>query len=165
MGREIQSGMGDGWRVSGPIVGSTEFAAKVLSDIAAVDETVRNNISVKDVMVPLKPSLADLIGVTSAVLGLEPWEFEQQPRRRGPALARRVITYLWVQRFKQPQIEIVRHFCLSTGAVSRWYSKAVIEINEIEPLCDDVVSRLPQKDAKEKKEAVERRVRFNLKMN
>jgi hypothetical protein len=133
-----------------------------LSDIAAVDETVRNNISVNDVIAPPKPSLAELISVTSAVLGLEPWEFEQQPRRRGPALARRIVTYLWVQRFRQSQIEIVRHFCLSTGAVSRWYSKAVREINEIEPLCDDVVSRLPQKDAKEKMAEVERRVRYNL---
>jgi REP element-mobilizing transposase RayT len=162
MGREIQSGFGDGWRISGPIVGSQEFAAKVLSDIDAVDQTTRTHISLKDVAQPKTPNLNELIGVTSAVLGLEPWEFEQQPRRRGPALARRIITYLWVQKFNRPQIEVVRHFCLSTSTVFRWYSKALREVNKIDPLCDAIISRLTVKEGAETPKENEARIRFNL---
>ena len=60
------------------------------------------------------------------------------------------MTYLWVQRYKQPQIALVRRLCVSTGAVSRWYSKSVREITEIESLCDEVVSNLPEKKRKTK---------------
>ena len=161
MGREIQAGFGDGWRISGPILGTKAFAAKVLSDIASMDET-SINVSASDVLVPDKPSLEELIGVTCAVVGLEPWEFEQRPKGRGPALARRITAYLWVQRFKQPQIELVRHFCVSTGAVSRWVSKAVRESVEMEQICEEVVSNLPNKKGKAKKEEPDRRTRFNL---
>ena len=162
MGREIEAGFGDVWRISGPILGNKEFAAKVLSDLASMDEVARTNLSASDVIVPDKPSLEELIGVTCAVVGLKPWEFEQRPKRRGSALARRIIAYLWVQRFQQPQIALVRHFCVSTGAVSRWVSKAVREIAEIEPICDDVVANLPNKNEKAKTEDPDRRTRFNL---
>ena len=88
--------------------------------------------------------------MTCAVVGLEPWEFEQQPKRRAPALARRIVTYLWVQRFKQPQIACAKRLCVSTGAVSRWYSKAIREVTDLETLCDEVVSNLPKETAKTK---------------
>jgi REP element-mobilizing transposase RayT len=161
MGREIQSEFGDGWRVSGPILGSKAFATKVLSDIVSMDETVARNVSASDVVVEETPSLEELIGVTCAVVGLEPWEFEQQPKRRGPALARRIVTYLWVQRYRQPQIRLVRHLCVSSGAVSRWLSKAVGERVEIEATCDEVVLNLPKK-RRTMKEKVSRGTRFNL---
>jgi hypothetical protein len=100
--------------------------------------------------------------VSPNILGLEPWELEQQPRRRRPALARRIITYLWVQKFNQPQIEVVRHFCLSTSTASRWYSKAVREINKTEPLCDAIISRLPVTEGPTNQNDNEARMRFNL---
>lgn len=166
MGRQIQSGFGDGWRVSGPIVGGEAFAAKVLSDIADIDGAEAHKVSVNDVPTMEKPALSDLISVTSSVLGLEPWEFEQQPRRRVPALARRIITYLWVQRFKQPQMDIVRHFCQSSSTVSKWFTKAVSEVNEIDAICDTVISLLPlpRKTSKEKTKQKGDRVRFNLQL-
>ena len=163
-GREIQSGFGDGWRISGPIVGSREFAAKVLSDLDDVDQTTRAHVSLKDVARPQTPELTELIGMTSAVPGLEPWEFEQQPREHRPALARRIITYLWVQKFNQPQIEVVRHFCLSPSTVSRWYSKAVREIDKIEPLCEAIISRLPITEVLNSQKENEARMRFNLQL-
>ena len=150
MGREVQAGLGDGWRVSGPILGSKAFAAKVLSDITSMDESAARVVTASDIVVSTPPTLEELISVTCSVVGLEPWEFEQQPKRRVPALARRIVNYLWVQRYKQPQIALVRRLCVSTGAVSRWYSKSVREITEIESLCDEIVSNLTEKKRKTK---------------
>ena len=162
MGREIQAGLGDGWRVSGPILGSQAFAAKVLSDITNMDESARA-VSASEIIPLTPPPLEELIGVTSSVLGLEPWEFERQPKRRVPALARRIVTYLWVQRYRQPQIGVARRLCVSTGAVSRWYAKAVREITEIEPLCDEVVSNLPEKNRKTEAKG-DQGTRYNLQL-
>ena len=142
MGREIESGVGDGWRISGPIVGSKEFAAKVLNDISELDDIERQNISVSKADIPKAPTLPELIGATCVVLNLEPWEFEDQAKRRLPALARRIVAYLWVKRYKRPQIDIARHLNVTTGAVSRWYAKAVNQINEIDSTCDLVASSI-----------------------
>lgn len=163
MGREVQAGLGDGWRVSGPILGSKAFTAKVLSDITSMDESAARVVSATDVIVPTPPTLEELIGVTSSVVGLEPWEFEQQPKRRVPALARRIVTYLWVRRYNQPQIALARRLCVSTGAVSRWYSKAVREIPQIESLCDEVISNLP-KTKRKTKAKTDHGTRYNLQL-
>ena len=97
MGREVESGFGDGWRISGPIVGDKEFAAKILSDISEIDEAQRRNVTVSKSDMPETPPLPELIGATCIVLNLEPWEFDNQPKRRQPALARRIVAYLWVK--------------------------------------------------------------------
>ena len=62
MGRAVASGFGDGWRISGPIVGSKEFTAKVLSDISKRDEAERQNVSVSKAEVLKAPTLPELIG-------------------------------------------------------------------------------------------------------
>jgi hypothetical protein len=59
----------------------------------------------------------------------------------GPDLARRIITYLWVQKINQPQIEVARHF--------------LSEYKHIEATCEkDEVKKNPRK-----KEAP---IRYNL---
>jgi hypothetical protein len=68
--------------------------AKVLNDIAEIDEKERTNVAVSKNELPETPSLPDLIGATCISLNLEPWKFEDQPQRKRPALARRNITYL-----------------------------------------------------------------------
>jgi hypothetical protein len=161
MGRAVQSGLGDGWRVSGPILGSEGFAAKVLSDITETDAAAKAVSSAE--IVPLAaPALDDLIDAVCAVLDLERWAFDQRPKCRASAAARRIIAYLWVQRFKQPQVHLVRHLCVSTGAVSRWYAKAVREISEIEHLCDAAASRLPERDVKAK--SLKQGTRYNIQL-
>jgi REP element-mobilizing transposase RayT len=162
MGREVQSGLGDGWRVSGPILGSKAFAAKVLSDITSMDATAKA-VSSSDIVPLTAPDLDDLIDAVCAVLNLERWEFDQQPKCRAAAAARRIVAYLWVQRYKQSQTALARRLCVSTGAVSRWYSKAVREITEIEHLCEEAISRLPEKKQKKTKTA-KRTTRYNLQL-
>ncbi len=163
MARKTQTGIGDGWRLSGPIVGSEQFAAKVLADIASLDSVDTRMGELDKMPVEEAPPLDDLIGATCAVLNIEPWEFQDQPKRRLPALARRIIVWLWVQRYHRPQIEICRHLRVSTAAVSRWYSKAIAEINEIEPMCDMVVSTLAAKPIKPgSSKTGERRIRYTF---
>jgi hypothetical protein len=162
MGREVQSGLGDGWRVSGPILGSKAFGAKVLSDITSMDATAKA-VSSSDIIPLRAPDLDDLIDAVCAVLDLDRWGFDQQAKCKAPALARRIVAYLWVQRYKQPQTALARRLCVTTGAVSRWYSKAVREITEIEHLCDEAISRLPEKKPKKTKTA-NRTTRYNLQL-
>lgn len=140
----FQQALGDGWRISGPIVGSDQFAAKVLEDIVSHDQqAARLSGKVKVGRGVERPSLKEVIGVTCAVVGVEPWEFEQQPKIRRSVLARQVITWLWVQSYGGKQIEIARELDAKTSAVSRWYGRAVQQIVELEPYCDEVQSKFP----------------------
>jgi putative transposase len=142
--RRFQQGMGDGWRLSGPIVGSDRFQAKVLEDICAMDEQAA---SLDECLVAVEPrqegTLDELIAVTSAVVGLEPWEFEEQPKRRKCALARQLIVWLWVKRFAGRQIDVARKLNTSTAAVSKWYGRAVQKRVELDALAEKVLSKMP----------------------
>jgi hypothetical protein len=142
--RRFQAAIGDGWRISGPLVGSDAFAAKVLADIKAVDAQVSEvGGKIKVGRGVERPSLDELIAVTCSVAGVEPWEFEQQPKRRKPALARRLITLLWVHRFKGGQIEIARKLNASTSAVSKWHGRAVEQMPQLDALCDQILEQFP----------------------
>jgi hypothetical protein len=138
--RRAQKGLGDGWRISGPILVSEKFAAKVLSDIGEVDDQTKLGDVVKVTRGEALPELSDVIAITCSVVELEPWEFEQRPRIRRSMLARRVITWLWVRRFHGRQIDIARHLRVSSSVVARWYGEAVRRITDFEPICDRVES-------------------------
>jgi hypothetical protein len=138
------------------------FAAKVLSDIAEIDEQERRNVTVSPKDLPETPSLPELVGAVCITLNLEPWEFEDQPQRRRPALARRIITYLWVKRYKKAQIDIARHLNVTTGAVSRWYAKAVRTITDIEPICDMIEQSLSRDGQPHSASQNDISIRYNL---
>ena len=93
-------------------------------------------------------------------MGVEPWEFEQQPQRRLSAKARKVIVWLWVNRYGGKQIEVARKLSASTAAVSKWYTRAVTGIGELEVLCDRVVEQLPSLLARKGEPQT---IRYNLK--
>jgi putative transposase len=142
--RRFQQAVGDGWRISGPVVGSDQFQAKVLEDICKIDEQAASMGGHLELPDPKqRPTLDELIAVTSAVMGLEPWEFEQQPKRRPCAMARQLIVWLWVRKFGGRQIDVARKLETSTAAVSKWYGRAVKKSVELEPILDDILSRIP----------------------
>ncbi|MBN2801719.1 MAG: transposase [Deltaproteobacteria bacterium] len=157
--RRFESAVGDGWRLSGPVVGSDQFAAKVMNDLHQLDKQVVNGIHVKSAKHRQRPELSELVGVTCAELGIEPWEFEAQPKKKGPALARRIIVYLWVGVYGGRQAEVVRFLKANSGAVARWYTKSLAEIGEIEPLCDKIKAQFPTILSKEEKS---QRVRYSF---
>jgi hypothetical protein len=142
--RRFQQAVGDGFRISGPIVGSDEFQAKVLADICRADTqsaSLGGNVTIAESK--QRPSLEELISVAGAVVGLEPWEFEQQPKKRKSALARQLIVWIWVRRFKGKQIEVARRLETSTAAVSKWYGRAVTDAVELQELEDAILSKMP----------------------
>ena len=163
--RRAQKGLGDGWRISGPILGSDRFAAKVLSDIGEIDEQVKLGDVVKAVRGEMLPELSEVIALTCSEIGLEPWEFEQRPRIRRSMLARRVITWLWIRRYQGRQIDIARHLRVLSSVVSRWYGKAVEQIVELEEICDRVENLIESHDRSSKSQVPERRIRYGLTMN
>lgn len=167
--RLAQKGLGDGWRISGPILGSEAFAAKVLSDIAETDEQVKLGDVVKATRGKVLPELSDVISLTCSEIGLEPWEFEQRPRIRRSMLARRVLTWLWVRRYQGRQIDVVRTLKVSSAVVSRWYGDAVEQVVDLEELCDRVENLIDSqyrlKKKKNQKSKKESHIRYGLTMD
>ncbi len=142
--RQFQQAVGDGWRIGGPIVGSEQFQAKVLKDVCAADKqhgSIGDHIKIRTPR--NRPTLEELIAVTTAVVGLEPREFEQQPRKRTSALARQLIVWIWVQKCGGKQIDLARKLETSTAAVSKWYGRAVRRCVELEHLQGKIISKLP----------------------
>jgi REP element-mobilizing transposase RayT len=141
--RRFQSGFGDSWRLSGPMVGSEQFAAKVMEDLHEINAQVEQGVPVKVKRSRSQPELKELIGVTCAELGLESWEFENQPKAKRAALARRVILYLWVNEYGGRQADVARAMHADSGAVARWYTKALKDAGDLEPLCSRIKSQFP----------------------
>lgn len=142
--RKFRQRMGDGWQIGGPIVGSEQFQAKVLDDILAVDPQSKTLVgALQNSHAERGPTLDELIALTTAVMGLEPWEFEQQPRRRDCAAARQLIVWIWVQHCGGKQIDVSRKLNTSTAAVSKWYGRAIRRTVEQESIRAEILSKLP----------------------
>ena len=137
--RAVTPDVGDAWRLSQPVVGSDEFAAKVMEDLreretATLPEGKKRH---------RRLSLGELISHTCAALDLEDWEFEQLPKRVRPRAARMIVTWLWVRVFDGTQADIARALKTYSGRVSSWYGQAVRNLPDLEPLMDDVLRGLP----------------------
>jgi hypothetical protein len=141
--RRLQKAYRDAWRISGPIVGSASFAAKVLDDIAKMDGQTLTKAALRRNPDGARPTLDELVAVTCATVGVEPWTFAHQPKKESSALVRRVIVFLWVHAYGGTQIEVARKLNASTPAVSRWYSRAVETLPDLETLLDEIKGRFP----------------------
>ena len=141
--KQFQKSYGDAWRISGPLLGSAQFAACVLEDIAKIDEQQANAVLKQSVQKQARPTLDELIAVACAHVGTEPWEFEYQPGRRSSALARRLIVFLWVSDFGGSQAEVARKLNATSPAVSQWYSRAVTQLPDLSPDLDAVRGQFP----------------------
>ena len=138
--RAVAADVGDGWRVSQPLVGDEEFARKVFADLER-SEGVREART--DPVVRRRPSIDELVAHASAVLGLNEWEFAQQPSRRRPHTARMLVTWIWVQVYEGTQAEVARSLKTSTANVSNWYGSAVRSLPELQTAVDAILKSLP----------------------
>lgn len=156
--RKFQETFGDVWRVSGPIAGDDNFVAKVLADISFVDDQVeyRAHIPARE---SVRPGLGEVIAAVCADVGVEPWEFDNQPRKRNSVLARRLITFLWIREFNGIQSDVGKKLKASSGTVSGWFSKAVENLPDYEPQIDRIKRQLPT-DFKEA--GPPKRIRFSF---
>jgi REP element-mobilizing transposase RayT len=156
--RAVATDVGDGWRVSQPLVGDEAFARKVFADLErseGVPEAQADTVPTR------RPSIDELVAHASAVLGLNEWEFVQQPSRRRPHTARLLVTWIWVHVFHGTQTEVARALKTSTANVSNWYGGAVRNLPELQPVIDEVLKSLPG-DAPLVAWDTARRVQFRL---
>jgi len=140
VGHALAKDVGDGWRLSQAVVGSEEFASKVFHDLREREEAKDS----EPAGLYRRPELEELIAHTCTVMGLEDWEFEQQPRRARPRTARLIITWLWVRMFDGTQAEVARAMKTYASRVSTWYGLAVRTLPDLEPLMDEVLRSLPE---------------------
>ena len=139
--RRFQQDYGDAWRISGPIVGDDQFAARVLADIAKVDEQNAMSSTLHKVHRYRRPTLDELIAVVCSHVDVEPWAFDHQPKCRTSAMARRLIVFLWVAEFGGTQSDVARKLKVSSPAVSKWYSHAVSDLPNLEGDLDIIKKR------------------------
>lgn len=134
---------GDSFRVSDAILGSDAFVQKVLSQAKDASRVMKARLEEPADIKRKRPSIEDLIDGICSLLELEPWEFHQRPKARGPALARRILVWLWVRWCHGKQVDISRALKVPSSLVSRWYRAAIAEAPDIEELADKVIAAMP----------------------
>jgi REP element-mobilizing transposase RayT len=140
--KEFSKTYGDAWRISGPVVGSDEFAARVMSDLVALDSQVTRVENLGSVS-QQRPSLDEVTGIVCAEVGVELWDFEHRPKSQLAAFARKLIVYLWVVDCGGKQADVARKLNASSASVTGWYSKAIQSLPDIEPVLDRIRSQFP----------------------
>lgn len=155
--------LGDGWRVSDPILGGDAFIKRVARDVQKVDKALRGGSlpasrgqRITGVMV------RDVVDAVCAYLGIEPWDFEARPKVPVNALARQLIVWLWVRDCGGKQIEVARELQTSTSLVSRWYSHAMRAADDIDGLAAAVALELAGLRRRPKRGLRSSRIRYQV---
>lgn len=125
--------LGDGTLLSDAILGSEAFAEEVIAQMEGKRAPVLSarGMSRHD-LAALAPGLDDVMAAACAAVGVEPWVFDHRPKARLSARARRLLAYTWIHRCAGRQVEIARHFNVASSLVSRWYTRAVDNLPELE---------------------------------
>ena len=126
MSRAYRTVLAEHLKIDGPIIGSEEFVEMVYKEVYA-----RGSRSTQKK--PKQMMLKKLIETVRDALQIDPGEFTRFPKRKSCALARKLIVYLWVVEYGGKQSDVATRLKASTGAVTRWYGKAIQRIEEFEP--------------------------------
>ncbi|NOY90806.1 MAG: hypothetical protein GXP55_06300 [Deltaproteobacteria bacterium] len=139
--RRMREVFGDGHRLSDGVIGSDEFVASVRSDDGApVRPLERGRPFPRSVR--QRPTIDELISATLLVRGVEPWEFDNRPRAHSCAVAKRIITWIWVHEFHGAQIEVARALKISTSAVAQHYATCMKQAADYDELSTAVLGTL-----------------------
>jgi hypothetical protein len=132
--------VGDGFLLSDAIVGSEAFANQVIEQMdTSLDEPVgRGRVTRIGDPEARGPSLDDVIAAACAAVGVEPWVFDERPKSPLSVKARQVMAYTWIKRCGGKQIDIARHFKIASSLVSRWYSRAIDRLPDLEESLETV---------------------------
>lgn len=139
--REIARTLGELHRATGPIVGSEDFIEEVLSKTARRGDVVRAPRQGTKGHKP--PPIDDLIDHVCSMLKLEREAFDESKGARRVALAKRLVTRIWIREYGGRQADIGRHLNTNASIVSRWHSRAIDEARSHGELYDRIVSGLP----------------------
>jgi len=139
--------------VSDPILGSESF----ISDLMEQREEHAGSIRMcgRESTRQHRPPMSALVDVICEALELDRTEFEERPKRRGPRLARQLLVRVWVREYKGTQTEVARYMEVPAGMVSRWYSRAFEEFDQLSDAYERVLDALPQAETTERLETGE----------
>lgn len=160
---KTRSAVGDGFYVSDAILGSEKFARKVRRDVQRVQRTLDEAwVDRAHGRHHERPPLESVIREVCLELDLEPWEFESQPKRRGPSRARRLIAWLWVHHYDGKQVEVARALKASTASVAHWYGASVADAANIDAEASVIIQRLRRARRSGSKPSPSQTVRFHV---
>ncbi len=159
---KARAAVGDGFYVSDGILGSEEFARKVQRDVKRVQQTLAAAWVDRGQGHRERPMLSAVIDEVCGMLGLEPWAFESQPKRRSPAQARRLITWLWVHHYGGKQVEVARALKASTGTVASWYGLAVANAAEMDEQGSAIIQALARRRQRKAAAKTPQALRFHV---
>ena len=144
-GRELRRAVGSGAIYSDVILGSQEFAQRVIKTSQDQPLWKARLLEVSDG--PLRvPGLRELTAATCVVLEVGDEEFKEFPKRRGPRQARQILTWIWVKEFRQSQSVLARYFNVGRDYVARWYRRAIDDYQELELSIRQVLEALPSEE-------------------
>ncbi|MBN2674254.1 MAG: transposase [Deltaproteobacteria bacterium] len=135
MSRAYRTVLAEHLKIDGPIVGSEEFIEMVYKEVFA--KGPKNKAPT-----PSRMTLNRLIETVREELNIDKKDFVAFPKRKPCALARRVIVYIWVAEFGGKQNDVSKRLSASTGAVTRWYGKAIRDLNAMEPLVVKILEKM-----------------------
>lgn len=135
MSRAYRAVLAENLKIDGPIVGSEEFVEMVYKEVYAKGPKGKRQS-------PNRVFLDKLIDAVRTELDIDAKEFMAFPKRKPAALARKVIVYLWVAEYGGQQKDISHRLKASTGAVTRWYGKAIQSMEAIEPLVLKILEKM-----------------------
>jgi REP-associated tyrosine transposase len=139
--RGIARALGELHRATGPIIGSDDFIEEVLSKTgrrAGVVRAPQAGSSGRK-----RPPIDDLIDLVCAMLDLEREAFDESKGAHRVALAKRLVTRIWIREYGGRQVDIGRHLKTGAAIVSRWHSRAIDEARSHDVLYERIVASLP----------------------
>lgn len=139
---QARQALGDGWRLSDPVLGDAGFARRIARDVTAMQRAFGGGaLSVRPARSRQRPLLRDVVDVVCGALELEAWEFENRPKCSKSVLARQLCAWIWIHHLGGKQIELARELRAGTWAVTRWYGRAVALAPHMEELALPLLGR------------------------
>ena len=142
--RTVRESLGAKVSVSDAIVGSEDWTAEVLRHVKGDRVEESHYVTPADKRRSARPLLDNLVDLTCDVVGVERIAFDLHPKRRSSALARKLVSRVWVEDYGRTQLELARLLKTSPSQVSRWRAQALERYDEHHDLLSDLRARLPE---------------------
>ena len=143
--QEIRRYLGSGAKKSDAILGTAGFIQQVLEPTKGKHSYEAAVAGAADGE-PRIPGPREIIAAVCTVLDLDEQQFREHPKKHGPRIARRIVTWLWIKHYGQPQSSLAKYLNVGADQVSRWFSRAIDSFEEIEPQVCSVLSVFPEEE-------------------
>jgi hypothetical protein len=138
----VRRTLGDGYRVSDGVLGSTDFVSRVRKDVERVGAARLSRGKEQRQGAIGRPPVREVIDAVLNLQELDPIELREKPRTRAAAQAKRLAIWVWVREYRGRQIEVARALSLDTSVVSRYYGQALQRPGDFDERATAVVALL-----------------------